>query len=36
MYIYKSLLKEINSKDYKIAKNEIKIKVLVNVQRNTK
>ena len=30
--IYKTVLKELNSKDYRNAKNEIKMKVLVNVK----
>ncbi|MEI0559816.1 DIP1984 family protein [Brachyspira intermedia] len=30
--IYKSILKEVNSKDFRTAKNEVKIKVLVNVK----
>lgn len=32
MDIYKAILKELNSKDYRNAKNEIKMKVLVNVK----
>ena len=32
MEIYKTVLKELNSKDYRIAKNEVKMKVLVNVK----
>ena len=30
--IYKTVLKELNSKDYRNAKNEVKMKVLVNVK----
>ena len=30
--IYKTVLKELNSKEYRNAKNEIKMKVLVNVK----
>ena len=32
MEIYKTVLKELNSKDYRNAKNEVKMKVLVNVK----
>lgn len=32
MDIYKSILKEVNSKDYRTAKNEVKMTVLVNVK----
>lgn len=32
MDIYKSILKELNSKDFRTAKNEVKMKVLVNVK----
>ncbi|WP_028328791.1 DIP1984 family protein [Brachyspira alvinipulli] len=32
MEIYKTILKELNSKDYRNAKNEVKMKVLVNVK----
>ncbi|ACN84260.1 DIP1984 family protein [Brachyspira hyodysenteriae] len=30
--IYKSILKEVNSKDFRTAKNELKMKVLINVK----
>ena len=32
MEIYKTVLKEFNSKDYRNAKNEVKMKILVNVK----
>ncbi len=32
MDIYKNILKEVNSKDYRTAKNEVKMTVLVNVK----
>ena len=32
MEIYKTVLKELNSKDYRNAKNEVKMRVLVNVK----